>query len=221
MEKQYKKVYNFIGTPWSFTMLMTNEKRDLLATIITAPYMALATIAICLARQTTGNQFRHMAQTRDILIDYGHIDAVLHKAALVHDLIEDIPGINHDLIINADEDGKEVYELVLEVSRRPGESKPAFLERIFSEGSEKACLIKAADRIDNLHDIGFTTDRKFISRYCDESEKYVLPISDRVDRDMSTEIRDLIVSRRELLTVLVKQFDEKGAHSSSPVFEWT
>ena len=32
-----------------------------------------------------------MTETYNILIDYGHIDSVLHKAALVHDLIEDIP----------------------------------------------------------------------------------------------------------------------------------
>ena len=186
-------------------MLMTDEKRDQLAKIIAAPYIALSTMAIYLARRGTGNQFRHMAQTRNILIDYGHIDAVLLKAALVHDLVEDIPGFNHQLIINADQDGPDVYQLVLEVSRRPNETKPDFLKRILHTGSDKACLIKAADRIDNLHDIGFTTDYSFIKRYCLESEEYVLPISDRVDKDMSIEIRDLIASRRRLLDALESQ----------------
>ena len=183
-------------------MLMNKDKRDLLAKIITAPYIALATMAIYLPRKIAGNQFRHMAETRDILVDYGHIDSVLHKAALVHDLIEDIPGFNHQLIINADEEGAEVYELVLEVTKRGEESKANFLTRILMEGSEKACLLKAADRIGNLKDIGLMTDKNFISRYCDESEKYILPISDRIDIDMSTEIRDLISSRRRLLSLL-------------------
>ena len=37
-------------------MLMIDEKRDQLAKIIAAPYIALSTMAICLARRGTGNQ---------------------------------------------------------------------------------------------------------------------------------------------------------------------
>jgi GTP pyrophosphokinase len=183
-------------------MLMTKEKQGQLAGIVTAPYMALATMAICLPRRAAGNQYRHQVMTRAILIDYGYVEGVLHKAALCHDLIEDIPGFDHQLLITADTDGPTVYKLVLEVTKRAGESKVAFLERIYHEGSREACLIKAADRIANLVDIGFMTERSFISRYCDESERYILKISDRVNQDMSTEIRDLIVSRRNLLNIL-------------------
>lgn len=185
---------------------MTLEARERLSYIKTAPYIALATMAICLPRKIAGNQFRHMAETRDILIDYGHIDSILHKAALVHDLCEDLQDFDHNLIINADEDGPEVYKLVLEVTKKQSESKATFLTRILNEGSEKACLIKAADRIANLIDIGLMTDIGFISRYCDESEAYVLPISDKVDPDMSTEIRDLITSRRNLILLFEQRY---------------
>ena len=187
-------------------MFMTEEKREHLSKIITVPYEVLATMAICKPRRAGGNQYRHMAQTLNILIDYGHIDSILHKAALVHDLIEDLPNFDRILINNADEDGPEVLKLVLEVTRRRGEPKAEFLDRIYREGSEQACLIKAADRIANLIDIGLMTDTNFISRYCNESESYVLPISDRVDKDMSTEIRDLIMSRRKLLFALEHQY---------------
>jgi len=187
-------------------MLMTEEKLDRLSKIITAPYMALATMAICKPRRAAGNQYRHMAQTLNILIDYGHIDSVLHKAALVHDLIEDLYNFDQQLINNADEDGPEVLKLVLEVTKNSYEQKADFLERIYREGSENARLLKSADRIANLIDIGLMTDLNFISRYCDESEIYVLPISDQVDKDMSTEIKDLIASRRKLLYAFEHQF---------------
>ena len=185
-------------------MLMTEEKRDQLAKIIIAPYMALATMAICKARKISGNQFRHQALSRIILIDYGFIDGILHKAALVHDLVEDLEGFNHRLIIDCDEDGPEVYKLVLEVSRRKGESKTDFLSRIYNEGSDRACLIKAADRIANLADCQFLMDRAFIARLCDESERYVIPITARVCADMVTEIKDLISHARKLLSILEK-----------------
>ena len=119
-------------------MLMTDEKKVMLANMVTAPYMALATMAIWRPRKVSGNQFRHMAATRDILIDYGHIDAILHKAALVHDLLEDLDGFNHNLIVNCDSDGPEVYKLVVEVTKLPGESKPDFLTRIYKHGSDRA-----------------------------------------------------------------------------------
>ena len=183
-------------------MLMTEEKQKMLANMVTAPYMALATMAICRPRKVSGNQFRHMAATRDILIDYGFIDGVLHKAALVHDLLEDINEFDHQLIINCDQDGPEVYKLVVEVTRQPHETKSDFLTRIYDQGSDNACLIKAADRISNLCEVMFLMENDFIKRVCDESEKYVLPIASRVCSDMCVEIKDLIGKARWLLSVL-------------------
>jgi len=183
-------------------MLMTDEKRDQLAKITTAPYMALSTMAICKPRKIAGNQFRHQAMSRIILIDYGYIDGILHKAALIHDLIEDLEDLDHKLIINCDEDGPMVYNLVLEVSRRGGESKTDFLNRILNEGSDKACLIKSADRIANLADCQFLLDRDFITRLCDESERCVIPIAARVCKDMVREMQDLISHARRMLAAL-------------------
>jgi len=183
-------------------MLMTKEKQEALAKMVTAPYMALATMAICRPRKVSGNQFRHMAATRDILIDYGHIDEVLHKAALVHDLLEDLDEFDHHLIINCDRDGPEVYKLVVEVTRTHMETKVDFLKRIYETGSDKACLIKGADRIANLCDVMFLMDNDFIKRLCDESEEYIIPITDRVCQDMGVEIRDLIFRARLMLTRL-------------------
>ena len=183
-------------------MLMTKEKQNMIAKMTTAPYIALATMAICRPRKVSGNQFRHMLATRTILIDYGHVDEVLHKAAMIHDLLEDLEDFDHDLIINCDKDGPEVYKLVVEVTKLPDESKVDFLKRIYNEGSDKACLIKAADRIANLCDLMFLMEKDFIKRICDESETYVLPIARRVCKDMCIEITDLISNARRLSDAL-------------------
>jgi GTP pyrophosphokinase len=189
-------------------MLMTDEKRQILASMVTAPYVALATMLIPKARKSSGNQFRHQVETRAILIDYGYISAVLHKAALTHDILEDLENFDRNLLKNADADGPAVYKLVMEVTRQHGESKPDFLRRIYEQGSLNAKLIKCADRISNMIalGLGLNTERNFIQRYCAETEEYVLPIARLVDQDMCIELTDLISSRRALLSANLESF---------------
>ena len=164
-----------------------------------APYMQLATELIGKARHAGGNMFRHQIDTLGILIDYGYIDSVLLKASVVHDTIEDIKGFDHNRIIQVDEDGPDVYKLVLEVTRREGEEKKDFLRRIIDEGSQKAKVLKCADRISNMISLGFVTDPKFIERYCDETEFFILPIAIEVDFNMYQELINLIITRRKYL----------------------
>ena len=164
-----------------------------------APYMQLATSLIGKARHAGGNMFRHQMDTLSILIDYGYIDPVLLKASLVHDTIEDIPGFDSDLIKNADEDGPEVLNLVLEVTKHEGEAKRDFLMRIITEGSQKAKVLKCADRISNMISLGYVTDSEFIDRYCNETEFFVLPIAIEVDYNMYHELINLIITRHKFL----------------------
>jgi GTP pyrophosphokinase len=179
-------------------MLMPEEKRIKLAEINTSPYVALATMLICKGRKSSGNQFRHQFETLGILIDYGYIDSVLHKAALTHDILEDLD-FDKNLLINADCDGSQVYKVVLEVTKTETEKKTDFLRRIYEHGSERAKLLKTSDRISNMKDLGLgLTDRSFIERYCDETEQFVLPIAASIDFDMYTELLDHIKSRRKL-----------------------
>jgi GTP pyrophosphokinase len=170
--------------------------------MITAPYIALSTFLISVGRHAAGNQFRHQCETRAILIDYGYIDSVLHKAALVHDLIEDLPGFNRDLIRFADGEGGQVLELVLEVSKTPEESKSDFLSRILHCGSRNARILKVADRLSNMHDLGFVSPVTFIERYCNETEEFMFPMAAGVDRDMLRELKDLVESRRNILKTM-------------------
>lgn len=164
-----------------------------------APYMQLATGLIGKARHAGGNMFRHQMDTLGILIDYGYIDSVLLKASVVHDTVEDIPGFDKELIINADEEGQQVLDLVLEVTRRENENKKEFLKRILDTGSQKAKILKCADRISNMISLGYVTDPEFIERYCDETEFFLLPMAIQIDFNMYQELINLIMTRRRYL----------------------
>lgn len=178
---------------------MDNESMMELKKIALAPYMQLATDLIGKARHAGGNMFRHQMDTLTILIDYGYINAVLLKASVIHDVVEDIPGFDVNRIINCDSDGEAVYKLVLEVTKKDGQLKSDYLQHIIAGGSQNAKLLKCADRISNMTSLGFVTDEAFIERYCDETEFYILPIALEVDYNMYQELIDLIITRRKYL----------------------
>lgn len=181
------------------SLKMNEEGLLQLKSIIFAPYMQLATSLIGKARHAGGNMFRHQMDTLTILIDYGYIDPVLLKASLVHDTIEDLPDFDPNLIVNADADGEEVLKLVLEVTKHEGEEKRDFLMRIINNGSQKAKILKCADRISNMISLGYVTDSAFIERYCNETEFFILPMAIEVDFNMYQELINLIITRRKFL----------------------
>ena len=180
---------------------MTSSEMMMLKGTYLAPYMQLATMLIGKNREAGGNMFRHQIDTMAILIDYGHIESVLLKASLVHDLIEDIPDFNHNLLLSIDFESPAVYELVLQVTRNPGETKPEYLSRVKESGSFNAKILKCADRISNMIALGFVTNTEFIARYTEETVKYVLPIAEEVDKNMVKELEDLVASRRKYLSM--------------------
>ena len=178
---------------------MDDSNMNQLGEMRIAPYMQLATALIGKARHAGGNMFRHQMDTLAILIDYGYIDSVLLKASVVHDTVEDIEGFDKNRIANADEEGQQVLDLVLEVTRREDEDKKQFLMRILKQGTPKAKILKCADRISNMISLGYVTDPKFIERYCDETEYFLLPMALEVDYNMYQELIELIRTRRRYL----------------------
>lgn len=178
---------------------MTPEQVNTLSGLSLAPYMQIATALIGKSREGGGNMFRHQIDTMGILVDYNYIDSVLLKASLVHDLLEDIPDFNHNVLLSIDFESYAVYNLVLEVSRRHGETKPEFLIRIREKGSQFAKILKVADRISNMISLGFVNNLEFVERYITETEKYLLPIAAEVDSNMLIELTDLVASRRKFM----------------------
>ncbi len=178
---------------------MNTQDMLVLKGIYLAPYMHLATALIGKERHAGGNMFRHQIDTMGTLIDYGYIDSVLLKAAVIHDVLEDIPDFNRNQILEIDSECGQVYDLVMEVTKLEGQSKPDYLKRIIQKGSHKAKVLKCADRISNMISLGFVTDPGFIERYCDETELYIFPIALEVNFDMYQELIQLVISRRQYL----------------------
>lgn len=178
-----------------------------------APYMQLATVLIGKAREAGGNMFRHQVDTMSILVDYGYVDSVLLKASLIHDVIEDVPNFNVNQILNIDSESGQVYDLVLEVTRKPNQAKSEYLKGIIKHGSEKAKILKCADRISNMVSLGFVNSPEFIERYSDETEIYIFPIALAVNYNMYEELLELVMSRRKYLSdsgYLVHEYGKAG-----------
>jgi len=180
---------------------MTTEEMLILKSTFLAPYMQLATALIGKTREGGGNMFRHQIDTMAILIDYGYINSVLLKASIVHDLIEDVPDFNRNLLLSIDYESPAVYDLVMEVTRYPEETKPEFLTRILETGSHNAKVLKVADRISNMISLGFVVKTEFTLRYADETERYIFPIAEQVDKAMLSELKTLVESRRSCFLV--------------------
>ena len=167
-----------------------------------APYIVKAMALIGVKRLGGSNMFRHQLSTMAILLDYKIIDPILLKAAVIHDLFEDapgMPGVTREEIERLDADGPAVYSLVTEVTLRTidgvREPKAAYLSRVMQQGSHRARVLKVADRISNLTALGFVHDTSFVRKYLDETRTHVLPYVERINPDMFREMSDLLNSR--------------------------
>jgi (p)ppGpp synthase/HD superfamily hydrolase len=196
-------------------MRLTTEEMHHLRETHLAPYIQLATALIGKSRMSGGNMFRHQIDTMAILIDYSCLDTVLLKASIVHDILEDIPDFNHNLLLSIDYESHEVYALVREVTRSADETKAEFLTRILNNGSRNAKILKVADRISNMISLGFVNDMEFVSRYTNETEQYIYPIAEQVNGYMLMELRSLVESRRRYLMEFAKiKAQERDADST-------
>jgi len=179
---------------------MKNIEKDDLMQLVAAPYIQKATALIGVARKVGGNQFRHMMATFTILIDYHYTDHVLLKAALIHDLFEDVPNTNREEIRIIDHQGHDVIALVEEVTRQPEETKIDYLEKILRHGSEKAKILKVADRISNITDLHLDIMiHQKMANYLEQTMDYIYPMAEQVNHFMAIELRDLVERRRMYL----------------------
>ncbi|MFA5781296.1 MAG: HIT domain-containing protein [Bacteroidales bacterium] len=180
---------------------MDNKEKDNLANMVLAPWIQKATALRGEKRFVGGNQFRHSMSTLAVLIDYHYTyDPVLLKAAIVHDLKEDVPETDIRNLQGIDKDSPKVIELMLQVTRNKDEDKSDFLKRIKEHGSTEAKIIKVADRISNMTDLHKGIfDKSFIKNYIYETEHHILPMAIEVNEGMAFEIGCLIKNRKELI----------------------
>jgi (p)ppGpp synthase/HD superfamily hydrolase len=180
-----------------------------LGNITMAPYIVKGMALIGVKRRAGSNMFRHQISTMAILLDYKIIDPVMLKAAVIHDLFEDaanMPGVTEREITGIDADGAAVYALVMEVTIRTigekKEPKADYLLRIMQHGTDRAKVLKLADRISNLTALGFVTDVAFVKRYLKETRECILPYAEQVNANMFRELSDLVDSREYWLPIL-------------------
>jgi GTP pyrophosphokinase len=183
---------------------MTAEEK--LKNLVLAPYIIKATALIGIERGVGGNQFRHAMATMAILFDYKLFDDyVLLKASVIHDLLEDVPETDELEIRIIDGQADDVLELVKEVTRPEWMPKADYLKKILEQGTRRAKILKCADRISNLTDLHTDTQStQKIKDYLDQTEEYVLPMAEQVNKDMFRELSDLIISRRRYLRIIEK-----------------
>lgn len=175
------------------------NETEKLRNLTLAPWIVKATQLIGKPRRVGGNQFRHQIATMGILLDYKLFDDyVLLKASVIHDLIEDCPGVDQDELRRVDDQGNEVVDLVLAVSKRHKESKKDFLTRILNSDNRNAKILKVADRISNITDLHIDQDTKeYMKDYLQMTEDYVLPMAKEVNADMFRELSDLVKKRKK------------------------
>ena len=183
-----------------------------LASITLAPYIVKAMALIGVKRRSGSNMFRHQISTMAILLDYKITDPVLLKASVIHDLFEDaatMPGVTEEAIEQIDSDGPAVYELVMEVTIRVvdgvKEPKAEYLLRVMQCGSNRARVLKLADRISNIFALGFVHDVKFVRRYLRETRACILPYAEQVNADMFRELSDLVENREQMLRLMAPE----------------
>ena len=187
---------------------MQDLEKDL-ASITLAPYIVKAMALIGVKRRSGSNMFRHQISTMAILLDYKVTDPVLLKASVIHDLFEDastMPGVTEQEIKQIDADGSAVYELVMEVTIKvtdgTREPKSEYLDRVMQSGSDRAKVLKLADRISNIFALGFVHDAAFVKRYLRETRDHILPYAESVNADMFRELSDLVANRERMVRVM-------------------
>ncbi|HRY33170.1 MAG TPA: hypothetical protein P5531_09420 [Bacteroidales bacterium] len=193
---------------------MENWQEQILEHMSLAPYIQKAMALIGIKRRVGGNQFRHAMDTMSILIDYKYLNPVVLKAAVIHDLLEDVPGTDPESI-RCLEDGPRVYELVLEVTRPVSQPKTEYLEQLRLHGSYEARILKLADRISNITDLHLGIDSKRrIADYVSQTRQYVIPIAEDLAGDpladnMGKELKDLLLLKDKLVKTYLEKVEQK------------
>jgi len=76
--------------------------------------------------------------------------------------------------------------------------------------SQRARVLKLADRISNITSLGFVHDVEFVKRYLQETRSWILPFAARVNPDMFRELSDLVANREQMLPLWGQPRDGDG-----------
>jgi (p)ppGpp synthase/HD superfamily hydrolase len=172
--KKRRKMKNFLNY-WNAITFAFEKYGTLKRKSIDIPYVVHPIRITTILRANDFNEFDH----EELMI-----------AALFHDLIEDT-----DIEIKEIEDrfGSKIKDIVIELTKpegAKGHKKDKWLES-FSIKSKEAKIIKLADRIDNLMDVGDIWDAEKQKSYADQA-KIILKSCGDVNKQLANKLEDLI-----------------------------
>jgi GTP pyrophosphokinase len=93
-------------------------------------------------------------------------------------------------------------EVTIKVVDGIKEAKSEYLLRIMQTGSDRAKVLKLADRISNITALGFVHDVAFVKKYLRETREHILPYAEKVNADMFRELSDLVENRQQMVLLM-------------------
>ena len=112
---------------------------------------------ITFATKAHGSQMRrggeepyinHSIRVYEHMVEFG-IDPSLAYVGILHDVLEDTPYYMEEVKLYLPFLDNEVFEALDLVTRRNGESKPEYLERLYTSKNPLALICKSMDALDN------------------------------------------------------------------------
>lgn len=135
--------------------------------------------------------FNHPSRVADIISRFTKDEEII-SAAYLHDTIEDTKTSFKELEVTF---GKRVANLVNELTSVKKEQvkigKAEYLLKKMQKMSEDALLIKLADRLDNVSDFRFASD-KFRKKYIDETFYILNNLKRPLNKNMKALIAEII-----------------------------
>lgn len=129
------------------------------------------------ARHNGTHYYYHLVDTTQDLFNHGVRDEITLTACLLHDAIEDIPGVTYKMI--EERFGREIADTVQGVTKLPNidykkddNIKVYYLDYMLDH--VRMCLIKAADRKHNFGTLRDATPEKKI-RQAKETREFFIP----------------------------------------------
>lgn len=132
---------------------------------------------------------------------FGICDDALLAAILLHDVVEDT-----EITLNQLPFGDEVKEIVGLVGffvpngKTKKQAKDEYYKRI--SGNGKACVVKIIDRCNNVSTMAGSFDREKLIEYIQETEKYVLPLTDVLENNYPEYRNTAFLIRYQIISIL-------------------
>lgn len=166
-----------------------DELYSFIETVATRNQMEQTLLALPLMKSLHEGQFRRGKDKKPYIVHplmiakhallLGLSDDILIAAVLLHDVIEDC-NITADALPVC-ESVRKIVQLVT-FAERPAmteeESKKVYFEGIAQ--NKEAAILKVLDRCNNVSSMGETFSEKKLLEYIEETEKYVLPLIEKI-----------------------------------------